>query len=282
MNPSPTQTPALAPALALDPDTLAALLRTTVDALPLDPGATAEEATTLRRAARNAIAMLRPRDPIEAYLAVRIVTLHHHASENLRRATETDLPAALQLRYQGRAHGLNKLMDATLLELRDRQTAAALRPAALPAALPAPRAQPAPEAAPASTPPQPRSVEGRHERRRRERAERHLAAAARAPARQPAAVPRRRLALFRSVGMKPCTSGCWPRLRPARRSPASRSRLEGRNDPCNVRPLRHEAIGGRSCALPRRTCSATSGSRVWGTTLTLAASRLDLSRKRER
>jgi len=167
MNPSPTQTPTLAPALALDPDTLAALLPTTVDALPLDPGATAEEATTLRHAARNAIAMLRPRDPIEAYLAVRIVTLHHHASENLRRATESDLPAALQLRYQGRAHGLNKLMDATLFELRDRQPAAALRPVALPASLPASRAQPAPEAAPASPPPQPRPVEGRHERRRR-------------------------------------------------------------------------------------------------------------------
>jgi hypothetical protein len=178
MTPPLTQTPAL----ALDPDTLAALLRTTVDALPLHPSASAEEATTQRHAAFIAITTLRPRDPMEAFLAARIVAVHYHVMENLRCATQPDLPAALQLRFQGRAIALSKLMDATLFELRDRQTATLRPPAALPASLPAPRAQPAPEAARASTPPQ-SPAEGRHERRHRERAERHFAAAAaRAPA----------------------------------------------------------------------------------------------------
>jgi hypothetical protein len=182
MTPPPTQTPAL----ALDPDTLATLLRTTVDALPLHPSASADEATTQRHAAFIAITTLRPRDPMEAFLAARIVAVHYHVMANLRSATQPDLPAGLQLRFQGRAIALSKLMDATLFELRDRQTATLRQPAALPASLPAPRAQPAPEAARASTP-QPPPTEGRHERRHRERAERHLAAAARAPARQPAA-----------------------------------------------------------------------------------------------
>jgi hypothetical protein len=183
MTPPPTQTPAL----ALDPDTLATLLRTTVDALPLRPSATADEATTHRHAAFIAITTLRPRDPMEAFLAARIVAVHYHVMANLRSATQPDLPAGLQLRFQGRAIALSKLMDATLFELRDRQTATLRPPAALPASLPVPRVQPAPEAARASTPPQPPPAEGRHERRHRERAERHLAAAARAPVRQPAA-----------------------------------------------------------------------------------------------
>jgi hypothetical protein len=177
MTPPPTQTPAL----ALDPDTLATLLRTTVDALPLHPSASADEATTHRHAAFIAITTLRPRDPMEAFLAARIVAVHYHVMANLRSATQPDLPAGLQLRFQGRAIALSKLMDATLFELRDRQTATLRPPAALPASLPAPHAQPAFEAARASTPQPP--AEGRHERRHRERAERHLAAAAaRAPA----------------------------------------------------------------------------------------------------
>jgi hypothetical protein len=183
MNPSPTQTPAL----ALDPDTLATLLRTTVDALPLHPSASADEATTQRHAAFIAITTLRPRDPMEAFLAARIVAVHYHVMANLRSATQPDLPAGLQLRFQGRAIALSKLMDASLFELRDRQTATLRQPAGLPASLPMPRAQPAPEAGRASTPQPP--AEGRHERRHRERAERHLAAAARVPAQQPAAVP---------------------------------------------------------------------------------------------
>jgi len=50
-------------------------------------------------------------------------------------------------------------MDATVFELRDRQTVPTRRAEALPAAVPALRAEPAPEAARASTPPRP-AVEG--------------------------------------------------------------------------------------------------------------------------
>jgi hypothetical protein len=194
MNAQPTQTPAL----PLDPDTLATLLRTTADALPHHLGTSAEETATLRNAVSIAIARLRPRDPMEALLAARIIAMHYHIMEDLYRAAQPDLAPGLQLRFQARAHALGKLVDAMLFDLRDRQTAPVLWPGALlqasvpepraqPAPVPAPRAQPAPEAARASTPPQPPPAEGRHERRRRERAERH-AAAARAPARQGAAV----------------------------------------------------------------------------------------------
>jgi len=113
---------------------------------------------------------------------------------------------------------MSKLMDRTMFELRDRQSAPLVgpempRPAALlrsaqqlaaqqlaaqqpatprpaasaPAEGPGPGVQPAPEAARESTPPQPPPAEGRHERRRRERAERH-AAALRASGRRPAGV----------------------------------------------------------------------------------------------
>jgi outer membrane biosynthesis protein TonB len=217
MNAPPTQTPAL----PLDPDTLATLLRTTADALPHHLGTSAEETATLRNAVSIAIARLRPRDPVEALLAARIVAMHYHIMEDLHRAAQPDLAPGLQLRFQARAHALGKLVDAMLFDLRDRQTAPVLWPGALlPASVPepraqpapvpapraepvpvaapraqpvpvaAPRAQPAPEAARASTPPppppQPPPAEGRHERRRRERAERaeRHAAAARAPVRQ--------------------------------------------------------------------------------------------------
>jgi hypothetical protein len=172
--------------LALDPLTHAAMLCTTMDALPFHPRATADQKAAMREAARLAIARLRPRDPLEAMLAARIVAFHAHLMDNLRSAAQPDLPPTLQLRFQGRAIALGRMMDATVFELRDRQTVPVRRAEALPAtapalaaAVPAPRAEPAPEAAEASTPPQP-VVEGRHARRCRERAERHAAGAKRA------------------------------------------------------------------------------------------------------
>jgi hypothetical protein len=176
--------------LALDPVTHAAMLCTTMDALPFHPRATAEQKAAMCEAARIAIGRLRPRDPLEAMLAARIVAFHAHIMDDLQKAAQADLPPTLQLRFEGRAMALARMMDATVFELRDRQTVPARRaeplpataPAlpmtvpALPAAVPAPDAEPAPEAALASTPPQP-VVEGRHARRRRERAERHAARA---------------------------------------------------------------------------------------------------------
>ena len=119
-------------------------------------------------------------------LAARIVAFHAHLMENVRSAAQPDLPPNLQLRFQGRAMALARMVDATMFELQGRQTVPAPRAAALPAtapalpaAVPAPHAEPAPEAAEASTPPRP-VVEGRHARRVRERAERHAAARAKA------------------------------------------------------------------------------------------------------
>jgi hypothetical protein len=184
-------------ALGLGPATLAVLVRSTLDALPHPPGLSAEETAARQDGAVDAIARLRPRDPLEAFLAARIVALQYHLMEDLRCVTEVDVPAVWKLRLQGRAIAMSKLMDRTVFELRDRQTAPLVwpempRPAALlraaqqlarpqpsglvPAEAAEPLAQPAPKVAPASTPPQPPPAEGRHERRRRERAERHAAA----------------------------------------------------------------------------------------------------------
>jgi hypothetical protein len=152
------------------------MLRTTIDTLPHHPQASAEETATEREAAFLVIAALRPRDPLEAMLATRVVAAHAHVMDNFRCAAQPGLPPNLQLRFQARAVALSRLMDATLRNLLDRQTAPARRAEALPAAASALRAEPAPEAARASTPPQ-LPVEGRHARRRRERAERQAAAA---------------------------------------------------------------------------------------------------------
>jgi len=183
--------------LALDPLTHAAMLCTTMDALPFHPRATADQKAAMREAARLAIARLRPRDPLEAMLAARVVAFHAHLIDNLRSAAQPDLPPTLHLRFQGRAMALSRVMDATVFKLQDLQTVPARRATALPAsapalsaavpvvpaavpvvpaAVPAPEVELAPEAALASTPPRP-VVEGRHARRCRERAERHAARA---------------------------------------------------------------------------------------------------------
>ena len=189
-----TQSPTQPQPLALDALAHAAMLCTTMDAMPFHPGATADQKASMREAASLVVASLRPRDPVEAMLAARLVSAHFHVMDNFRAAAQPDLPPNLQLRYQGRAIALCRMMDTTLRDLRDRQGAAARRPAvgaavgapvaqpavevvkaALSAAAPAPDAAPAPEAAPARTAPP--VVEGRHARRVRERAERHAARA---------------------------------------------------------------------------------------------------------
>ena len=188
-----TQSPTQPQPLALDALTHAAMLCTTMDALPYHPRASAEQKAAMREAASLVVASLRPRDPLEAMLAARYVSAHYHVMDDFRAAAQPNLPPALQLRYQARVIALCKTMDATLETFLDRQTAAPRRPAVVAApeaqpaaeaartdapAAPAP-AEPTPEAAPASTPPRP-AVEGRHARRCRERAERHAAAAKRA------------------------------------------------------------------------------------------------------
>jgi len=122
-----------------------------MDTLPHHPRATANEVATRREAAYLVIEALRPRDPLESMLATRVVATHYHAMHNLGCATQHDLPPDLQLRFQGRAVALSRLMDATLNTLFDRQTAAPRRVRGLTGAV-APSAQAAPEAARTAAP----------------------------------------------------------------------------------------------------------------------------------
>ena len=57
------------PSSQLDPATLAAMVRTTLDALPVSPDASADDIAAQRQAALRAIAAFAPRDPVEAMLA---------------------------------------------------------------------------------------------------------------------------------------------------------------------------------------------------------------------
>lgn len=140
---------------SLAPATFNGMLRNTMDTLPHHRGATADEIATQREAAYLVIEALRPRDPLESMLATRVVATHYHAMHDLGCATQLNLPPNLQLRYQGRACTLSRLMDATLHTLMDRQTAAPRCVAGLPAVAAAARAQPAPEPVRADPPPAP-------------------------------------------------------------------------------------------------------------------------------
>ncbi len=137
--PTPTAPP-------LDPATLAATLRATIDTLPHHPDATAEEIANRQQAALIAIDSLRPRDPVEAILAARFVAIHAAIMESFRCAAQPGLPFEPKLRYTGRAIVLSRLADATMGELSKRQARPALQPVA-PAPLPVPRPQPSPAAA---------------------------------------------------------------------------------------------------------------------------------------
>src|SRR5271165_6117196 len=88
---------------SLDPISRAAMLRIIYDALPHHPKSPAEEKTAMGQAAALLVEALCPRDPLEAALAARVVTLHYHVMADLRAAAEPNLPSTLQLRYQGRA-----------------------------------------------------------------------------------------------------------------------------------------------------------------------------------
>ena len=92
------------------------------------------------------IAMLRPRDVLEAMLAARFVAVQFHIMDALRCAAEPDMPPNLQLRYRASAAALTRMQAAERRELTRLQAFPALQPAALPVAVPAPRPRPAPVA----------------------------------------------------------------------------------------------------------------------------------------
>ena len=136
--------------LPLDPATLNTMLRSTIEALPQHPHATAEARAERCDAAFFAISALRPRDPLEAMQAARIVTLHYHAMYNLACCLQPNTPGDLQIRCQARGESLGRQSDKMQAEyLHNQQTNPARRPAGLPAFAavapePQPQAQPQP------------------------------------------------------------------------------------------------------------------------------------------
>ena len=149
--------------LTLDPATFNTMLRSTIEALPQHPHATAEARAERCDAAFFAISALRPRDPLEAMQAARIVALHYHAMYNLACCLQPNTPSDVQLRCQARGESLGRQSDKMQAEyLHNQQTNPARRPAGLPASAavtpepqPQPQPQPAPQAAadPTAAPP---------------------------------------------------------------------------------------------------------------------------------
>jgi hypothetical protein len=118
--------PFLRPGPALDPNTLAEMTRTALNALSHAPLASAEAKLQRCQAVIAAIGALQPRDPIEAHLAARALTAHYAAMEHFRCAAQPDLPPGLQLRFAARAIQLCRLMDSTTDTLARRQCQPAL------------------------------------------------------------------------------------------------------------------------------------------------------------
>jgi hypothetical protein len=138
--------------LTLDFATFNTMLRSTIEALPHHPHATAEARAERCDAAFLAISALRPRDPLEAMLAARIIALHYHAMYNLACCLQPNTPGDLQLRCQARGESLGRQSDKMRAEyLHNQQTNPARRPAGLPASAavaPEPQSQPQPHPAP--------------------------------------------------------------------------------------------------------------------------------------
>ncbi len=139
--------------LPLDPATFNTMLRSTIEALPPPPRATAEACAQQREAAFLAIAALHPRDPLEAMDAARIVALHFHAMYDLGCAIQPTVTNEMQLRCQARAQALGRQSDKMRADYLYRQESEpARRPAGLPASAavapePQPQQQPQPQPA---------------------------------------------------------------------------------------------------------------------------------------
>jgi hypothetical protein len=137
---------------AVAPATLRAMLAGMLETLPQQQDASPELLASQRETAIGAVAELRPRDALEAALAVRVIATHRAVMECFRLSAQPDVPPSLHLRQLGKAVTLSRLMDTTLQALFRRQEGPALQPAALPAeAVPAPAPRPAapvPQASP--------------------------------------------------------------------------------------------------------------------------------------
>jgi hypothetical protein len=134
--------------LTLDPATFNTMRRSTIEALPQHPHATAEARAERCDAAFFAISALRPRDPLEAMQAARIVALHYHAMYNLACCLQPNTPSDVQLRCQARGESLGRQSDKMQAEYLHNQKT---NPAGLPASAavtPEPQPQPQPQTAP--------------------------------------------------------------------------------------------------------------------------------------
>jgi hypothetical protein len=138
--------------LSLDPATFNTMLRSAIEALPQHPHASAEARAERCDAAFFAISALRPRDPLEAMQAARIVALHYHAMYNLACCLQPNTPSDVQLRCQARGESLGRQSDKMQAEyLHNQKTNPARRPAGPPAsATVAPELQRQPQPQPAS------------------------------------------------------------------------------------------------------------------------------------
>src|ERR1700677_1233568 len=116
--------------LLLDLATFNTMLACTVDALPYPPSATSEQRAQKREAALLAIAALRPRDPLEAMDAARIVALHFHAMHDLACSIQPNVPGKLQLHCEGRAMQLGRQSDKMRVDYLKRQMTEPARRAA--------------------------------------------------------------------------------------------------------------------------------------------------------
>jgi len=142
-----THQPSQHPFPYLSQATMTATLRRVAGALPQDPDATPEDRAIDIKAAAAAIAALRPRDPMEATLAARIVVMQAMHMACFRRANQPGLPETLRIRNINQGAMLCRMEDAADRALRQRQAHPIAAPAAIDVDLPEPHPQ-APYVAP--------------------------------------------------------------------------------------------------------------------------------------
>ncbi len=101
-----------------DPATLGVMVRRTIAALPFDSEASEEDAAEQCEAAVVALMAFRPRDPMEAMLAPRIISTHHAAMVCFRRPGRPGTPDHMALRLHGKGMSLANLATRTQRVLR--------------------------------------------------------------------------------------------------------------------------------------------------------------------
>jgi hypothetical protein len=136
------------PSLDLDPATRSTLVQTIVDTLPHLPNFSEVERAAQRDTAFALLAILDPRDPLQAMLVVHALAAHHASLHLYRCAARPDMLLALILRFDNKAGVLSRLADTKIRELRRLQVASALPASEAAASVAGPRVPQAPATAP--------------------------------------------------------------------------------------------------------------------------------------